>query len=104
MPAIMLTLDLVLLSPPWTIRAYSSMAISMTLALTYWGWVEYCFSQNGWYPYPIFDILSTWQRALLVTVSAALMTASAMLLRRVYGVINGIEEFKKDVFHPDKAE
>jgi hypothetical protein len=48
MPAIMLTLDLLLLSPPWTIRAYPAMALSTTLAFLYWGWVEYCYSRNGW--------------------------------------------------------
>lgn len=48
-PALLLSVDLLLLSPPWTIRAYSSMALSMILAFAYWFWVEYCFNQNGWY-------------------------------------------------------
>ncbi|KAL2883634.1 hypothetical protein SGCOL_000778 [Colletotrichum sp. CLE4] len=48
-PAVVLSLDLVLFSPPWTIRAYSAMAISMIFAFLYWGWVELCFSRNGWY-------------------------------------------------------
>jgi hypothetical protein len=48
MPAIMLTLDLLLLSPPWTIRTYGAMALSFSLAFLYWGWIEYCFAQNGW--------------------------------------------------------
>lgn len=48
MPAIMLSLDLILLSPPWTVTAYAAMAISMTMAFLYWGWVEFCFSKNGW--------------------------------------------------------
>lgn len=47
MPAIMLSLDLLLLSPPWTIRAYPAMALSMTLAFLYWAWVDYCFTKNG---------------------------------------------------------
>ena len=48
MPAIMLALDLLLLSPPWTIKAYGAMIISMSLAFLYWGWVELCFSHNNW--------------------------------------------------------
>jgi hypothetical protein len=32
MPAIMLTLDLLLLSPPWTIKTYGAMALSFSLA------------------------------------------------------------------------
>jgi hypothetical protein len=49
MPAVLLTIDLLLLSPPWTIQAYNSIGLSLTLAFLYWGWVEYCFSINGWY-------------------------------------------------------
>jgi hypothetical protein len=49
MPAIMLTIDLLLLSPPWTIRLYAASALSLALAFLYWGWIEYCFAQNGWY-------------------------------------------------------
>lgn len=48
MPAIMLTLDLMFLSPPWTVQGYGAMTISMTIAFLYWGWVELCFSKNGW--------------------------------------------------------
>lgn len=48
MPAIFLTLDLVLLSPPWTIPAYGVMSLSTGLAFLYWYWVELCFSKNGW--------------------------------------------------------
>lgn len=47
-PAVFLTLDLVLFSPPWTIPAYGTMALSTTLGFSYWYWVELCFSKNGW--------------------------------------------------------
>lgn len=60
-----------------------------------------CFDR---YPYPIFEILNTWQRVLLFTFSALLMTGSTMTLKWVYGKINGIEKFKKDALHPLKDE
>jgi hypothetical protein len=47
-PAVFLTLDLVLFSPPWTIPAYGAMALSTGLGMAYWYWVELCFSHNGW--------------------------------------------------------
>ncbi len=47
-PAVMLFVDLALLSPPWTVSAYAAMALSMAGAFLYWGWVEFCFSKNGW--------------------------------------------------------
>lgn len=51
MPAIMMAIDLLLLSPPWTVRAYTAMALSLALAFLYWAWIEWCFSKNGWYVY-----------------------------------------------------
>lgn len=47
-PAIFLTLDAMLLNPLWTINAYSATALGSLVAFSYWGWVEYCFSHNGW--------------------------------------------------------
>ncbi|KAI0489613.1 FAR-17a/AIG1-like protein [Xylaria cf. heliscus] len=100
-PGLFLALDLLLLSPPWTIDGFAAVALSQTLALLYWFWVEYCYRRNGWYPYPIFDILSTWQRATLFTFSAFLMTGSTMSLKWLYGKVNGLEysETKADEVH-----
>lgn len=46
MPAIMLTLDLLLFSPPWTIKFHGAVALSTALAFAYWAWIEYCFVHN----------------------------------------------------------
>ena len=47
MPSILLTVDLLFLSPPWTIRAAPAMALSLAIAVAYWAWVEACYSHNG---------------------------------------------------------
>lgn len=47
MPSILLTIDLLLLSPPWTIRALPAMGLSSAIAVMYWAWVEHCFQHNG---------------------------------------------------------
>lgn len=95
-PGLFLTVDLLLLSPPWTINGFAAATLSQTLAFLYWFWVEYCYRQNGWYPYPIFDILSIWQRAMLFAFSAVLMTGSTIGLKWLYGKVNGIEHFQKN--------
>ncbi|TGJ84129.1 hypothetical protein E0Z10_g4635 [Xylaria hypoxylon] len=95
-PGLFLTLDLLLFSPPWTIDGFATVALSQTIAFLYWFWVEYCYTQNGWYPYPIFDILNTWQRAALFAFSAFLMTGSTMLLKWLYGKANGLEHFQAE--------
>jgi hypothetical protein len=46
-PSILLTIDLLLLSPPWTIHALPAMGLSSVLAVTYWAWVERCYQFNG---------------------------------------------------------
>ncbi|KAK0703821.1 FAR-17a/AIG1-like protein [Lasiosphaeria miniovina] len=96
MPAVMLTLDLILLSPPWTVKVYGAMSISVAVAFLYWGWLELCFTKNGWYPYPLLGLLTTWQRVVLFGFSAAMMAGSTIALKWVYGKVNGIGKFKRD--------
>jgi len=47
MPAILLTIDLLFLSPPWTLHALPAMGLSSVLAVLYWVWVEHCYKYNG---------------------------------------------------------
>ena len=47
MPSILLTIDLLFLSPPWTIHGLPAMGLSSVLAVSYWAWVEQCYKYNG---------------------------------------------------------
>ncbi len=93
-PALVLTMDYLLFSPPWTIQFRQALALSTALAFAYWFWVETCFRHNGWYPYPIFEALTTPWRIGLFCFSGALMAGSTEVLKLVYRKING----------PDRAE
>jgi hypothetical protein len=68
-PALFLTIDTLLLSPPWPSTPMNpqapliSLALSTAIAFAYWWWIEVCYSHNGFYPYPIFALLTTAQRA-----------------------------------------
>ncbi|CAN8098981.1 unnamed protein product [Discula destructiva] len=104
MPAIMLTLDLLFLSPPWTIKFQGAVTLSTLLAFGYWAWIEYCFSFNQSYPYPIFTLLTMPQRVALFMGSGITCALSTMGLKWLYGQINGIEEFKKEATNPVKAD
>jgi len=95
MPAILLTLDSMLVSPPWTIGADGAMALGTVLACLYWAWLEYCFSFNGWYPYPGLLPLSVWEKGVVFIGSAGLMMGCTMGLKWVYGRIHGVEEREK---------
>ncbi|KAI4106818.1 MAG: hypothetical protein LQ345_007170, partial [Seirophora villosa] len=75
-PAVLLTIDYLLFSPPWTISFRQALGLSTALAFAYWFWVEQCYSHNGWYPYPIFEYLTTPWRIVLFCFSGALMAGS----------------------------
>lgn len=60
---------------------------------------EICYSQNGFYPYPIFALLTTNQRVGLFVVSGVIMWVVGGILRIVYAKVNGYES----VEHLDKV-
>ncbi|KAJ5211470.1 uncharacterized protein N7498_003116 [Penicillium cinerascens] len=88
-PSIVMLVDLLLLSPPWTISVLPSLGLSGAIAFGYWFWVERCFSYNGWYPYPIFELLPTPGRIGLFSLSAIVMALSTATLKWLYGRVNG---------------
>ncbi|CBX90255.1 hypothetical protein LEMA_P063810.1 [Plenodomus lingam JN3] len=96
-PAIVLTLDSLLLSPPWPSMPMNPqaplimLATSTSIAFAYWYWIELCYSHNGFYPYPIFGILTTLQRVGLFAISGATMWVAGGALRAAYAYVNGFE-------------
>ncbi len=54
------------------------------------------------YPYPLFALLSTAQRVMLFTFSASLMAASTVILKWIYGQVNGFESAAKEAHKPLK--
>jgi len=105
-PAVVLTLDNLFLSPPWPSMPTNPQAsivmlvTSTAIAFAYWCWIELCFSYNGFYPYPIFSILSTGQRIGLFALSGTTMWAVGGALRVSFAYINGVEAVEE----PDKAK
>ncbi|KAF8847854.1 integral membrane protein-like protein [Acephala macrosclerotiorum] len=95
MPSILLVIDLLFLSPPWTIHAVPAMGLSSAIAVGYWAWVEQCYKHNGFYPYPLFAALDTTQRVVLFTAAALTMTASTVMLQWLYGRVNGLQGAEK---------
>ena len=80
-PSVFLVMDLLLFSPPWTITIAPAMALSGAIAVGYWGWIELCFSRNGFYPYPLFEVLDQQGRVALFGGSAVVMAGSTAVLK-----------------------
>ena len=68
------------------------MGLSSMLALIYWPWVQQCFKHNGFWPYPIFGMVGLYGRIGLFILSAVTMTANTVVLKKVYGMVNGAPE------------
>lgn len=49
MPSLLLVVDLLFFSPPWTITAFPAMGLSSLIAVSYWAWVDQCYKHNGLY-------------------------------------------------------
>ncbi|RQM08487.1 hypothetical protein DH86_00000504 [Scytalidium sp. 3C] len=107
LPAVMLTLDFMLFGPHWSIKASTAMTLSLLLAVSYWTWVEYCFSRNRWYPYPLLAQLSGWQKLFLCIILASLLASSMMWLQWLYERVNrnsGIRRATLDSTKPVSAK
>ncbi|CAL5865921.1 uncharacterized protein PFLUO_LOCUS127 [Penicillium psychrofluorescens] len=89
-PSVVMLIDLLFLSPPWTITVVPALGLSGAIAFGYWFWVELCFENNGWYPYPIFEQLPTPGRIGLFSMSAIMMALSTSTLKWLYGRVNGL--------------
>ena len=48
-----------------------------------------CFSHNGFYPYPLLEMLNYTQRVALFAASAFMMAGSTAAIRQVYRLVNG---------------
>lgn len=68
-----------------------ALGLSACIAFGYWFWIEQCYAYNQFYPYPIFDVLSTPGRVGLFAASAGLMALATGALVWLYGVVNGRE-------------
>ncbi|RPB11261.1 hypothetical protein P167DRAFT_536992 [Morchella conica CCBAS932] len=88
-PAALLLIDALLLSPPWTVGVVPALLVPGCLATFYWFWLEHCYSYNGWYPYPIMEILKTEHRIILFAGSALTMSASTLALKWAFSRFNG---------------
>ncbi|KAK8103259.1 FAR-17a/AIG1-like protein [Apiospora sp. TS-2023a] len=66
------------------VRGRDALAHGVVLMFAYWAWLEYCFSYNGWYPYPGLEKMSRTDMFVACLASACLMAGNAVALKKVY--------------------
>ncbi|CBF89619.1 hypothetical protein AN0372.2 [Aspergillus nidulans FGSC A4] len=103
-PSIVFLIDLLFLSPPWTITIGPALGLSSAIAVGYWFWIERCFQHNGWYPYPIFEQLPFEGRIGLFALSAVVMALSTATLKWLHGRVNGFGTSMKAQARPGSVK
>lgn len=89
-PTLFLLVDILFLSPPWTITVLPACVVSGVIAAGYWVWVEHCYARNGFWPYPIFELVGYQGRVGLFVGSAVCMVAGTVVLKMVQGRVLGV--------------
>jgi hypothetical protein len=89
-PTLALLIDILFFSPPWTITVLPACAFSGFIATGYWWWVERCYERNGYYPYPIFDLVGFEGRVALFVGSAVSMVLGTVVLKALQGRVMGV--------------
>ncbi|KAK7545460.1 FAR-17a/AIG1-like protein-domain-containing protein [Phyllosticta citricarpa] len=89
-PTLLCLLDLLLLSPPWTLAFLPSLGLAGALATAYWFWVETCAAHNnGVYAYPLFGLLDTWARVQVFAGAAIIFSVAVVILGSLQTWANG---------------
>ncbi|KAG0643392.1 FAR-17a/AIG1-like protein [Tuber brumale] len=89
-PALLLLIDVLLLSPPWAFTFLPALLIPSGIATGYWVWLEHCFSVNQNYPYPLFNVIEPKGRVAVFVCSAVMMMVCALGIGWGYGKVNGV--------------
>ena len=83
-PAIFLSIDFLLFSPPSQTALAMSVAQFTSLGVAYYFWVEWCYQRNGFYAYPMLHHLSATGKIWLFLGATALALFGSIILSRAY--------------------
>ncbi|KAK9456622.1 FAR-17a/AIG1-like protein [Dipodascopsis uninucleata] len=85
-PAIILSCDYLLFSPPWATSGIGVLGLYSLIGTGYWFWIHHTFAVNKFYPYPILNKASEQQMIFIFTVSVAIYFLAFIGLRAVYSL------------------
>lgn len=108
-PAILLLIDFLCFSSNWTLNPLMTLILYANLGLGYWYvlfncrtkhpswvtnyfsrvWVHKTYAMNGYFPYPLLEIVSVQQRLLIFTIAILLMFSAFLTLRKIHYAIHG---------------
>ncbi|KAJ8098829.1 FAR-17a/AIG1-like protein [Lipomyces tetrasporus] len=87
-PAILLVIDFLYFSPNWTTSPLAVLTIYSSAGVAYWMWVHRTYAVNNYFPYPLLEIVTTEQRALIFAVSIVILYGVFFSLRKLHSIVN----------------
>ncbi|KAK9237274.1 FAR-17a/AIG1-like protein-domain-containing protein [Lipomyces kononenkoae] len=87
-PAIVLLIDFLCFSSNWTMSPVAVLALYFSAGVGYWAWVHKTYSINNYFPYPLFDIVTTEQRAVIFAIAISMLYVVFLALRKLHSILN----------------
>lgn len=89
LPTLLLLVEVFALSEALDASPRTGAIIYGAFGAAYYAWVTHCASKNGWYPYPMLDLMTEPQRALTVAGATTLAFASFLALKALHAAVYG---------------
>ncbi|BFZ55091.1 hypothetical protein PYCC9005_002130 [Savitreella phatthalungensis] len=88
-PTILLLVEIFGMSEALEASTLVGMVTYSLYGLGYYAWIKHCQSINGWYPYPMFDLMTEAQRRMTVAGATIIAFGSFLGLRWAYRLVYG---------------
>ncbi|KAK7204624.1 FAR-17a/AIG1-like protein [Myxozyma melibiosi] len=88
-PSILLLVDYFVFTSNWIIHPAATFVLYSSLGVGYWFWTQKTYAMNGFYPYPLLEIVTTPQRIGIFAVSIIILFSIYLTLRKIHMAIHG---------------
>lgn len=85
-PAIVEVLDVLFYTSRFNTSSISVFTLFSVITGLYWSWVHHTFSKNGFFPYPLLELLDQQKRVALFVGATVILTISYKILKTVQSI------------------
>lgn len=86
-PAFVETVDVLFFTSRYRNSSVSAFTLFLAITALYWKWVHHTFSMNGFFPYPLLELLDQEKRAMLFVGATVILTLNFKALKSVQVVV-----------------
>lgn len=81
LPSIVELIDVVFFHPQWTMSVLASVGMFSPFVYAYWVWIHFTYKKNGFFPYPMLEMVTTSQRIQIFVVSGIILALCQQAVR-----------------------